>query len=198
MRVVPSRVATAPMSPAAAGLGFAADALKDQPDMLLRLVVVVASTLLLFGLGTLRRVMQRNIATTEHLNGLRVIRASYLVRQPSLISVMPFIPGLSPLTRKRKKNDWGLAKAGFLETVALANAALAGLAAAAAGFAQQQPTATSVTIGSAAALIAWMLQIRWAERVYEKEQAREAEDRFSAVRWWRRNLGEKANRGGTG
>ena len=42
-----------------AGLGFAADALKDQPDMLLRLVVVVASTLLLFGLGTLRRVMQR-------------------------------------------------------------------------------------------------------------------------------------------
>jgi hypothetical protein len=167
------------------GLGFAADAFEAEPDELKWPVAVTTILLLLFGLATLRRVMERNLATTNYLNGLGLIRASHIIRDPDVMGFMPFVP---TTTRVRQKKGWGLGKAGFLETVALANSMLAGMTGIAITLAVQQSAVLAAALGLAVSLIAWTLQLAWAKRVYRDETAREAGDRLKALADWRRAL----------
>lgn len=164
-----------------AGLGLAADRFVDDPR-LFGWTAVGASVLLLgFGLMTLRRIMERNLATTDFLNGLRLIRIGFLLRDPAAVGLLPFMSSPDPLTRSK---GWGLGKAGFLETVALVNSVVAAVAVAVVAGVTARDTIPWGLAAPAAAMAAWVLQIAWSRRVYRNEAKQLGSQRQNALRWW--------------
>ena len=177
-----------------AGLGLAADALGTETRLVAATAAVLTGLLLAFGLFTLRRVMKRNLDTTEIVNFLRVIRASHVLRDPSSVAVFPFVPEAKPKVRSA---SLGPGNGGILELVALANCALVGISIAAAGVAMTQPSADApwaviaivafVAIGVAGA---WIAQMRWTQSVYAGETEARDGDRARAIEWWQRHAPE--------
>jgi len=135
---------------------------------------------------TLRRIMERNIATTDYLNGLRRVRAAFIKAHPEILDALPFVPGKA---RRRERDPWwGLGKAGFLEVVAATNCVVLALGVAGAvwliwGF---------WPIASVAALFVvpatWLGQMRWVGYVYANEMATKGEERSDALLAWELEL----------
>lgn len=167
---------------ATAGVGLAAETLKDDPQVLLGAIVALTGGLLLLGLATLRRVMHRNLTTTAFLNGIGLVRATFIARSPSAVELFPYVPDLPP--RPRTKQGWGLGKAGLLETVALANCALVIACASAAAALIRVPLGAAVILGILAGLGAWFGQLMWARSTYRSDAL--ADRRAKAIAEWRR------------
>ncbi len=171
-----------------AGLGLAADQLASQPGALVTAMLVASLALLVFGLVVLRRVMERNVVTTEYVNGLRLIRAFFVRQQPELLRLLPLPPGPHPQPRE-KKPWWGIGKAGFLETLGATNCILAAVAAGAGAWLSRYPWPATLSLAVLAAAAAWALQMRWAQRTYAALTAKRAADRREVLAWWRDNPG---------
>jgi putative (di)nucleoside polyphosphate hydrolase len=175
-----------------AGIGLGGDAIGVDAAHLGIAVVVLGLAVLVFGVATLRRVMERNLVTTEFLNGRRLISASHILRDPAALEVFPFVPTTSPLIREKK--EWTLGKAGYLEIIALANALLFAVVAAVSAVILGQETWAVVLSGLAGVSIAWLVQVEWAGRVYAHETWKRAEDRQEAVSWWRQAIAVRGER----
>jgi putative (di)nucleoside polyphosphate hydrolase len=167
---------------ALAGLGLAANALSDELQTVAWLAVGVTLLMFAFGLGTARRVMERNLATTDFLNALWVLRVTQIARNPAIAEFLPLVPSRQP--RPREKKDWLLGKAGFLETVALANSLIAALGAALAVFLLGLPFPGPFSVGIAVLAFAWIGQIAWARSVYAAHTAHGRSQEAAAIKSW--------------
>jgi putative (di)nucleoside polyphosphate hydrolase len=167
---------------ALAGLGLAVNALPDELVTVAWVAVGVAVLLFGFGLGTARRVMERNLATTDFLNALWVLRVTQIARNPSIAEFLPVVPPREP--RRREKKDWLLGKAGFLETVALANSLIAALGAALALSLLGLPFPAPIGVGVAVLTFAWIGQIAWARSVYAAHTADSRSKEVAAIQSW--------------
>lgn len=162
-----------------AALGLAAE--KVPLTLVFRLAAAAATVLLLFGLVTLRRLMQRNLVTTDYLNGMRRIRAFFARAQPALARVLLYVPGEKPLKREREGWRWGLGKAGYLEVVAAANCLLVVVALGGWSWAGDSGSWWWIVL---AALVAWIAQLEWTGLTYRAAARRRRERRGKALRWW--------------
>jgi hypothetical protein len=188
-----------------AAIGLAAD--QFHRDAGRAYAMTVASlALLAFGLVTLRRLMERNMATTSYLNGLRRIRAFFVRQQPELAEVLPFIPARDPLVRARgkgryegKREDnrpameharwWGIGKAGYLETAAVANCLLAAVVIGAA-LSPTIPIGWMLTGALVGAGGTWLAQMTWTRETYAYGDERARRKRNDALEWWARATSE--------
>jgi len=168
---------------ATAGLGLGAESLRGEPTILASAIAILAGLLLVFGLATLRRVMERNLSTTEFLNGLRVIRASCILRDPDTLDVFPVVPDPTPILRE--KVDWLWGAAGYGEIVALANVALIAVGSAALFAVVGQSLPVAMLGASVASLVGWLLQIEWTGRTYARGTIKRATNRRTAIDYWR-------------
>jgi putative (di)nucleoside polyphosphate hydrolase len=185
---------------ATAGVGLAAETLKDDPQVLLGAIAALTGGLLLLGLATLRRVMERNLSSTAFLNGIGLVRAAFIARSPAAVALFPYVPDLPP--RPRSKQGWGMGKAGLLETVALANCALVVACASAATALSGLPLGAAIILGGLTGLGAWFGQLIWARSIYRRDDL--GQRRAKAIAEWRiamergEDLGQRraeANRG---
>jgi putative (di)nucleoside polyphosphate hydrolase len=177
---------------ATAGIGLGADAIRADRSLLVGAVAVLAAAVLMFGLATLRRVMDRNLETTEFINRRRLVGASHILRDPAALEVFPFVAGQDPEIRKKDDFSWG--KAGYLEIIALANCALVVVGATALVGLVGQQVAVAATVGLFGGAVAWVGQIEWAGRVYARETCKRARLRHEAVEWWRRAIAGRSER----
>ncbi len=137
------------------------------------------------GLITLRRVMQRNLLTTDLINALGRIRASRLATDPDLIELFPFLPSHQEMVRKRRK-ILTIGKGGHLEMVGLITSLTAGAAVGAAVTALTGYT-WSWLVAAPAAVGMWAVQMRWARRVYADQAKKMSVERQEAEAHWRRS-----------
>jgi Flp pilus assembly protein TadB len=173
---------------ATAAVGLAAGA---EGARLPWIVLPASLALLAFGLLTLRRLMGRNIHTTELLNALRRIRGAFLWKHPEALRAIPFKPPEHPEVRQR--DGWGPGKAGFVEVVAAANCILAA-AGAVAGVLVVYPGRAWILPGSVALAIlfaSWLCQLAWVKRVYRKQREKLRREEEAALRWWHEALGPR-------
>jgi putative (di)nucleoside polyphosphate hydrolase len=177
-----------------AALGLASGSFEGNQTTLVSVAMVAASLLLVFGLMTLRRVMVRNIATTNYMNGLRRIRAFFLKQNPDAAPLFTYPPQKKALKRKREspkassREDstrwWTLGNAGLLETVAAINCALTGLVVGGAAWLVGAAVIASLVAGLVAAIGAWMAQMRWTDKTYESLRNRNDERRQKVLEYW--------------
>ncbi len=150
------------------------------------IVLVASGVFLIYGLVTLRRLVNRNLHTTELLNGLRRIRAAFLWTYPDALEAVPFVPSEKPVLRER--DGWGLEKAGFVEIVVITNCLLVGTSAGSILYVAGPPAPSRILTAAVAGLVsaaaAWFLQIRWIRTTYARNQAEDQEKRRDALRWW--------------
>lgn len=172
---------------AIAAIGLGADRIFAEPSRLAVIVPATSTILLLYGLVTLRRIMGRNLATTDYLRGLSRIRAAFIRAHPAILDIVPFVPGT--VKPRERKPWWGLGKAGYLEVVAATNAIIAALGI---GGIVRPFTEAWPAVGIAAALaviLAWLAQMAWVRSVYRAETEASLEGRSRALEAWRAELG---------
>lgn len=181
-----------------AAIGLASSRFEGDQTTLLAISLVAASLLLIFGLMTLRRVMVRNDTTTQYLNGLRRIGAFFLQDQPQASTLLPFPPKKESIPRKRSSLSlpkesptnrkqtswWTLGTAGLLETAAAINCGLTGLIAAAAAWLLDAAIIISLLVAVVAGLAAWIAQMHWADKTYEKLERKAKTDRQEVLDYW--------------
>jgi hypothetical protein len=144
-------------------------------------VVLALLALLAFGILTLVRVVRRNIATDECLEGLRLVRSYFVARgNEEHLQCLTFNPYNGRRVRKQG-STWTFGKAGMVETVALLNSivswALVSTFCSWANSALSDPLAEygdwfTLALGLGAALVAWALQMAYARKSYRREAAR--------------------------
>jgi hypothetical protein len=88
-----------------------------------------AALLLILGLLTVRRLIERHVVTDRYIFALRSLRRAFLTREDAQAFPNAFFK-LYDQFEPRKVSMFSLGKGGWLETIALINAVLAGLAAA--------------------------------------------------------------------
>ena len=142
-----------------------------------------SAVLLAFGLVTLRRVIERNLVTTEYLDGLCRIRLFFARQEPNLRPVLPYPPDEDPIVRERKS---GLRKGGHLQTVAVINCVLAALLM---GTSIRSWNANSdhgwtIAFSLGALVLLWFLQMCWTDRHYKEGTAkRDRKRKESEAKW---------------
>lgn len=168
-----------------AAIGLASGRFESDTSSLLAIAAAAASLLLIFGLMTLRRIMGRNLTTTEYLNALRRIRAFLVQGQPEAARILAFPPERKPVTRKRD-SLWGLEKAGLLETIAAVNCGLIMVVAVASMQLLGEALVLSLLGGILVAVLAWLAQMKWAKETYSKlTETREGSRRANLDSWQR-------------
>jgi hypothetical protein len=165
-----------------AGIGLGADRFTANVDVLVAAVLVSSVILAMYGLVTLRRIVERNLTTTDYLNGLRRIRAAFIKANPEILEVVPFVPG--KIRRREREPWWGLGRAGFLEVVAATNCVVLAIGVAAAVWLSWR----FWTIAFAAALVmviaTWLGQMHWVRSAYANESAKRGKERNDALLAW--------------
>lgn len=162
-------------------IGLMADNFQTSVD-LSRAVLVASLLLFAVGCATLRRLMERNLATTEFLNGLDRIRAFFAQGRPEFIEVLPFVP--VPKHRRRvKKPWWGIGRAGYLEVTAIANCLLVGGGLVVWLWHVIEP-AWAVALATIAALLIWLAQMGWVQVTYRRESTQRESARAKALEAW--------------
>jgi hypothetical protein len=166
---------------AAIGLAF------EGRDRELRTLGFVAgascAVLLVFGLATLRRIMERNLATDEYLEALRRIREFVAAQNRSVLEVLAFAPSRQPRAPRRVE-VWHLHKAGLLEITAFTNCLLtaAGSSATVAALGASWWLWVGVAVGAAGT--GWWLQMKWAIKVYALGTDERRSTRAEVLRSW--------------
>ncbi len=164
-----------------AGIGFAGEALAS---MVYGVAAFAAASLLGLGLLALRRTMQRNLVTTEYLNGLRRIRAVYATQAPALVAALPFPPSPKPIPRTH--TSYGIQSGGYLETIAFTNCIFVAVFVGAVTVTLKWGWILSGGVAIAVAAAAWFAQIRWTRRIYASKTKDHRERRQKTLAWWHR------------
>lgn len=130
---------------------------------------VSAALLLVLGLLTVRRLIERHIVTDRYIFALRSLRRAFLTPDDAQGLPNAFFK-LYEQFEPRKVNVFSLGKGGWLETIALINAVLAGFTAAIAvrSISLSWP---SIWPGLAAFAATWTSQILYARRKLAKNVA---------------------------
>jgi hypothetical protein len=169
-----------------AGVGLGADRLTASVDVLFTVLLMSSMILAMYGLVTLRRIIERNITTTDYLNGLRRIRAAFIKTHPEILQALPFVPG--KIRQRKREPWWGLGKAGFLEVVAATNCIVLAMGIAGAVWLVWR----SWPIAAAAALVVvvatWLGQMSWARYAYANERGKRGKERRDALLAWESEL----------
>jgi hypothetical protein len=156
-------------------------------------LLVTAVIMLLFGLVTLRRLMGRNLHTTELINSLRRIRGAFLWAHPEALPVLPFVPAGDASLRDRE--GWGIGKAGFVEIIAFTNCIVVSVATGAALWLLEVDHESGlflVVLGSISlAIMTWFAQLAWIKQVYRDIQQKDQTKRKEALDWWEARLDGK-------
>ncbi len=131
---------------------------------------VSAAVLLCLGIFTVRRLIERHIVTDQYIFALRALRRVFLSKaDAAAISNAFFAPYAPPKARTLKVLSFG--KGGWLETVAVVNALLAGTVLACALVALDAPALWNAMLSVGVTLAAWMRQIRYARRLIATKHA---------------------------
>ena len=153
---------------AAAVLGFLLEGEAGSlgSDSIHPLVVVTLGVIFAIGLFTLRRVVTRNAASDRYKRGLHRIRRYFLAdADDPRLPFLPFNP-FEPVDRPGP--SWrSMGRGGWMETVAFVESIVAGALVGAI-----VPTPTwwwDVAVGGVAVLPAWMMLLRWAEGITNRE-----------------------------
>jgi putative (di)nucleoside polyphosphate hydrolase len=168
-----------------AAIGLASSRFEDDISSLVVVAVVAATLVLIFGLMTLRRIIGRNVATSDFMNGLRRIRAFLVQANPEAATILPYPPKHQPIQRRRD-SVWRLGNAGLLETVAAVNGGLAAVIVAGTTRLAEGSVLLSLLSGLVAAVLGWPAQLKWAKDTYPKVTAKRAENRKADLDSWQR------------
>lgn len=168
-----------------AAIGLASSRFEESIDPLVSIASLAAGVMLVFGLMTLRRIMQRNITTSAYMNGLRRIRAFVTRRQPEAAILLPFPPERQPIERRKEPPQYGIGKGGLLETVAALNCALSAVAVAGLIWLPVRRLPVSAAAAVLCVVLTWIGQVKWAMRTYDRA-AKGASTRQENVDAWRR------------
>lgn len=163
-------------------------------ESLLFLLPAVAfgiAVVLSIGWPTFLRILTRNKATDQYIRSMRDVGKFFILSEPS---IKPFLNEFDPFKPKDRRSKtlklYSPATGGYLQTVAILNSLVAAslpllviLALNTVTGAQDgSPTRVDlrgyIFLGFSAALLAlgsWWFQIKWAERVYEKDEEKWAE-----------------------
>lgn len=169
-----------------AAIGLASSRFEESIDPLVSIAAVAAGVMLVFGLMTLRRIMQRNITTSAYMNGLRRIRAFVIRRQPEAAILLPFPPARHPIERRKEPPRYGIGKGGLLETVAALNCALSAIAVAGLIWLPVRRLPVSAVAAVLCVVLTWIGQVKWAIRTYDRAAKHGASTRQENVDAWRR------------
>jgi hypothetical protein len=140
--------------------------------------------MVLFGLMTLRRIVQRNVTTARYKEGLRRIRAVLIQHEPTVASVFAFPPERTTVTRSKRGARYGFGAGGLLETTAALNAALASIGLGGVIWMLAEHLVASLFSAAIAFLVAWIGQLEWAHRLYRQVTAKEATERVKNLDAW--------------
>jgi putative (di)nucleoside polyphosphate hydrolase len=141
-----------------------------------------------FAILALRRTMERNLETTDLINGLGAARSWLLASTPDLASALPYVPDPQPSVRQ-VKNLWSVGKGGHLETIALLTSVLTATATGVVVNEARDGVAGVVT-AAFTFLVVWTAQMWWTRRVYRQQSRKRAKRRSKAISWWRDRLVE--------
>jgi hypothetical protein len=169
---------------ATAAIGLAFDQLDGGLHALGLAVGGACVALLLFGLATLRRLMERNLATDEYVEGLRRMRVYVADRDRELVHVMGFAPSRKP-REARRTEVWKLGKAGLLEINALTDCLLVAVGLSASLAATGLEWWMWLPVALAGAVYGWWLQMKWAIRVYDRETSKRVSTRAKVIDAWK-------------
>lgn len=167
-----------------AAIGLASNRFEGNADPLIAVATVAALLMLLFGFMTLRRIVERNVTTSTFKNGLRRIRAVLVQSQPEVASILAFPPEKEPVIRTKPGARFGIGAGGLLETVAALNAALAGVASGGAVWLGTAHLPLSLFAAAAVFIVAWIVQLTWAGRLYRRLSEKYAGNRSRDLDAW--------------
>jgi hypothetical protein len=132
---------------------------------------VSAAVLLCLGIFTVRRLIERHIVTDQYIFALRALRRLFLSKVDAAAVSNAFFAPYAP-AQARSLKVLSIGKGGWLETVAMVNALLAGTVAACAMVALDTPASWNAILMVAVTLAAWIGQIRYARQVIARKHAK--------------------------
>lgn len=138
-------------------------------DRMAAAAAAVATLVLFLGVLTVRRLIERHIATDECIFALRTFRRLFVTQaEAAMVANAFFKPYGSP--RKRSSSGLSIGRGGWLETVTFFNALLTGIVVAGVLVSWGLPAAwpLAVAVGG----VFWFLQLRGARREIANERAK--------------------------
>lgn len=150
-------------SAAGVAVGLVADAADESTALWTGAAVSLAVAFL--GLLTVMRLARRNVATTNLINGLMRVRQQVAAEGSLLQRLFVYDPYEKP---KSRKQDWLPTKGGLVDLAGSLTAIFAGAAVVLGGLALSYDAAVVSTVGVAAAVLAWLGQVRMVRGAYRK------------------------------
>jgi len=127
----------------------------------------LSGTLLVMGLMTVKRLLERHVATDRHFYALRDIARMFVTREQALAARNAFSEIYKP-REERELRILSVGKGGWMETVALVNALLSGLLAGALVFWRSETTGLSLTAFLIGATAVWICQKYYGYRMISR------------------------------